>query len=224
MMDAARHCTFSARLDCHYLLRVPATIDSRTLLVLTLHGFGQNAEMLLPLTEKLMGGRHVIASLEAPHQFFLNGKTAEAGFSWGANRHAPSSIRLHHDMVLHVLNEAGREYGIPPERRLLVGFSQPVSLNYRFAATCTDAVRGVIGLCGGLPGDWETANYKPVKASILHMARREDEFYPPSVTEHYDERLRLRVKDVEFHLLEGGHRFPSKGNVVVDGWLARILR
>jgi predicted esterase len=224
MMDAIRHCTFSARLDCHYLLRMPGTIDSRTLLVVALHGFGQNAEMMLPLTEKLMGGRHAIASLQGPNQFFLPGQTTDAGFCWGANRHAPSSIRLHHEMVLHVLNEAGREYGIPPERRLLVGFSQPVALNYRFAATRPDAVRGVIGLCGGLPGDWETANYLPVKASILHMARREDEFYPPSVTEQYAGRLRMRVEDVEFHMLEGGHRFPSKGNVLVESWLGRILR
>jgi predicted esterase len=224
MLNAARHCTFSSRLDCHYLLRVPGMIDSRTLLVVALHGFGQNAEMMLPLTEKLMGGRHVIASVEAPFQFFLNGKTTEAGFCWGANRHAPSSIRLHHEMVLHVLNDAGREYNIPPERRVLVGFSQPVSLNYRFAATWPDAVRGVIGLCGGLPGDWESANYQRVKASLLHIARREDEFYPSAVTEHYAQRLRLRVEDVEFHLLEGGHRFPSKGNVLVEGWLGRILR
>jgi predicted esterase len=224
MTDTARHCTFSARLDCHYLVRVPEAVDSRTLLVVALHGFGQNAETMLPLSDKLMSGRHVIASIEGPHQFFLNGKTAEAGFSWGANRHAPASIRLHHEMVLHVLNEAGREYGIPPARRLLVGFSQPVALNYRFAATWPDAVRGVIGLCGGLPGDWETANYCPVKASILHMARREDEYYPPRVTEQYRERLRLRVEDVEFHMLEGGHRFPSKGHVLVESWLERILR
>src|SRR5262245_18995763 len=130
MRDAARHCTFSARLDCHYLLRVPGAINARTLLVATLHGFGQNAEMMLPLTEKLVGARHLIASVEGPFQFFPNGNVTEAGFSWGANRHAPSSIRLHHDMVLHVLNEVGREYRIPPERRILVGFSQPVSLNY----------------------------------------------------------------------------------------------
>jgi predicted esterase len=224
MMDAVRHCTFSARLDCHYILRLPAAVDARTLLVVALHGFGQDAETMLPLTEKLMAGRHVIASLQGPNQFFLPGKTSEAGFSWGANRHAPASIRLHHDMVVHVLNEAGREYGIPPERRLLVGFSQPVALNYRFAATWPDAVRGVIGLCGGLPGDWETANYQGVKASVLHIARRQDEFYSPSVTEQYAERLRIRVEDVEFHMLEGGHRFPSKGSVLVEGWLGRILR
>jgi predicted esterase len=182
---------------------------------------------MLGLTQKLMGPRHAIASLEGPNQFFLPGdprKGREVGFCWATSRHAPESVRLHHDMVRHVLYEAGREYGIPPERRFLVGFSQPVSLNYRFAATCPDAVRGVIGLCGGIPGDWETGNYRPVTASILHVARREDEFYPPGVTELYPEKLRLRAEDVEFHMLEGGHRFPSQGSTLVEGWLGRILR
>jgi hypothetical protein len=47
-------------------------------------------------------------------------------------------------MVLHVAEEAGREFSIPRERRLLVGFSQSVALNYRLAATHPDAVRGAI--------------------------------------------------------------------------------
>jgi phospholipase/carboxylesterase len=226
MVDAVRHCTFSARLDCHYLVRAPDTIDARTLLVVTLHGFGQSPEAILPLTEKLVGRQQVVAALQGPNQFFLPqqaGKGLEAGYCWGANRHTPGAIRLHHDMVLHVLHEAGREYGIPPERRLLVGFSQPVALNYRFVATCPNAVRGVVGLCGGIPGDWEDGRYGSVTSSVLHIARREDEYYPPAVTELYAEKLRMRVEDVEFHMLEGGHRFPSKGNVIVEGWLGRIL-
>jgi predicted esterase len=227
MRDSVRHSTFSARLDCHYLAYEPEAIDERTALVVTLHGFGQNAETMLPLTEKLVGGHHVVASLEGPNRFFLPGQAgtpAEVGFGWVTSRHAPSSIRLHHDMVIHVLNEAGREYGIPPARRILVGFSQPVSLNYRFAATCPDAVRGVIGICGGIPSDWETANYHAVRAAVLHLARREDEYYPPPVTERYAEKLRMRVEDVEFHLMEGGHRFPSRGQAIVERWLDRVLR
>jgi predicted esterase len=227
MTDAVRHCTFSARLDCHYLVRAPDDLDREAALVVMLHGFGQTPEALLPLTEKLVGGKHVIASLQAPNQFYLprNGDGArDVGYCWATNRHMPGSVRLHHDMVLHVLNEAGREYGIPPERRVLAGFSQPVSLNYRFAATRPDAVRGVIGICGGVPGDWEEGTYRPVRAAVLHIARREDEYYPPAVTELYAEKLRIRVEDVEFHMLEGGHRFPSKGHPLVEGWLQRILR
>jgi phospholipase/carboxylesterase len=223
MMDAVRHCTFSARLDCHYLLRLPETIDSRTLLVVALHGFSQTPEIMLPLTEKMFGPHHAVASVQGPNQFFTDARM-QVGFGWNTSRHAAASIRLHHDMVQHVLNEAGREHGIPPERRILVGFSQPVALNYRFVATFPGEVRGVVGVCGGIPGDWESGPYQPVTAAALHIARRQDEYYPPAVTEQFASRLRLRIMDLEFHLIEGGHHFPSKGNEIVDGWLARILR
>ena len=224
MPDGVLQRTFSARLDCRYLVRAPAERDSGTLLVVALHGFGQTPEGMLQLTGRMFDARHAIASIQGPNQFFLDAKAQDVGYGWITNRHPAASIRLHHDMVRHVLNEAGDEYGIPPERRILAGFSQSVSLNYRFAATDPDAVRGVVAVCGAVPGDWEGGQYQPVKAAVLHIARREDEFYPPAVTEQYPARLRLRIMDLEFHLLDGGHRMPSGGAAIVEGWLGRILR
>jgi len=221
-MDEIRHCSFSARLDCHYLLRSPLAFDSEAFLILTLHGFSSNPEVMLGLTAGMFGPRHVIASLQGPNQFFLSTTNPEVGYGWATNRHPASSIRLHHEMVLHVLDEAGREYGVPRDRRVLVGFSQPVSFNYRFAATHPAAIRGVVGLCGGMPSDWETADYQPVSASVLHIARRADGYYPPTVTERYPERLRARCRDVEFHLLDGGHQFPSKGGPIAEQFLSRL--
>jgi predicted esterase len=215
--------TFSARLDCHYLLQVPDVVDSRTLLVVTLHGFGSNPETMLPLTTKLFEKPVVVAALQGPNQFFLGEKNREVGYGWITSRRPDEAIRLHREMVLHVLDEAGREFKIPPERRLLVGFSQAVALNYRFVTACPEAVQGVVGICGGLPGDWSDRERQPVRAAVLHIARREDRYYPPAVTEQYAERLRLRAPDVEFHLIDGGHRVPSEGNLIVGGWLSRIL-
>jgi len=221
--DAPQHCTFSARLDCYYLLYAPDAITSETLLVVTLHGFGQTPEMMLRLTGSMLAGRQVIASVQGPNQFYLAQNRNEVGYGWITHRHAEGSIRLHHEMVLHVLNEAGRQYDIPPARRMLVGFSQPVGLNYRFAATHTGAVRGVIGICGGIPTNWEDGPYQRTSAALLHIARREDEFYKAEVTEHYADRLRLHATDVEFHMMEGGHRFPSKAGPVVERWTARVF-
>jgi predicted esterase len=121
------------------------------------------------------------------------------------------------------LEEAGRQFGIPPDRRLLVGFSQAVALNYRLAATCPEVVRGVIAICGGLPGDWDHGDYQTVTAAILHIARSQDEYYPPDVTGHYPERLRRHAADVEFHLIDGGHQIPSSGKEFVGPWMERIL-
>ena len=223
-VEAPEHRTFSAQLDCHYLLAKPDAVDDRTLLVTTLHGYGMNAETMLRLTASWFP-EQAIASVQGPSSFFLSTGTpaSEVGYSWVTRNHAASWIRLHHEMILRVMDEAGKQCRIPPERRLLVGFSQPVGLNYRFAATHPDAVRGVIGVCGGIPGNWEQGPYGKVSASLLHIARRQDEFYPPGVTEQYPDRLRLRADDVEFQMLDGGHRFPSKAKPVVDGWIDRVF-
>ncbi len=214
---------FSARLDCRYLLHRPEFVDECTPLVVALHGFGANPEVMFTLTSRLFGVEPVIASLQGPYQFFRDAQAKDVGYGWITSRYPADSIRLHHDMVSHVLDESGEEFGIPPERRILAGFSQPVSLNYRFAAKHPDAARGVIAICGGLPGDWDTGSYGEVRAAILHIARRQDEYYPPALTERYTERLKRRATDVEFHLLEGGHQIPSTGRRFVEPWCRRIL-
>ena len=222
-LENIRHCSFTARLDCRYLVYAPETIDDRTVLAVTLHGFSANPEVMLRLTAGMMGPRHVIVAVQGPNQFYLGMASNEVGYGWATHKHPDSSVRLHHDMLLSVLNDAGREYGIPAGRRILAGFSQPVGMNYRFAATHPAEIRGVIGICGGIPRNWEEGNYKPVTAAVLHIARREDEFYKPEVTERYPDRLRLRAADVEFHMLEGGHRFPSKARPIAEAWLARVM-
>jgi phospholipase/carboxylesterase len=221
--EAVEHRTFSARIDCHYLLQAPPAADAPTLLVAALHGFGSNPEVMLRLTEGLLGSKHVIAAVQAPNQFFLSQTSNEVGYCWATHKHSDSSVRLHHEMLLYVLDEVGRQYGIPAERRLLVGFSQPVGMNYRFSATHPGAVRGVIGICGGVPRNWEDGPYRKISAALLHIARREDEFYAPAVTEKYGERLRLRANDVEFHMLDGAHRFPSKAGPIVERWIERTF-
>jgi len=220
--EAVEHRTFSLRMDCHYLVHAPQEVTSGTLLVATLHGFGQNPEMMLRLTEALLGPRHVIASLQAPSQFYVAQPSNEVGYCWATHKHSESSVRMHHEMLLHVFEEVERQWSIPAVRRLLVGFSQPVGMNYRFAATHPEAVRGVMGLCGGVPKNWEEGPYKRVSAALFHIARTEDEFYPPSATERYADRLRVRADDVEFHMLEGGHRFPSKSGSIVEAWMRRV--
>src|SRR5262249_5701190 len=154
-----------------------------TLLVAALHGFGQTPETMLRLTGPMLGPNHIIAAVQGPNQFYLAQDRNDVGYCWITHRHSESSIRLHHEMLLHVLTEAGRQFGIPASRRMLVGFSQPVGLNYRFAATHTEAVHGVIGICGGIPKNWDEGPYRRTQAALLHIARREDEFYKPEVTQ-----------------------------------------
>ena len=147
--------TFSARLGCRYLQDVPEAIGPRSVLVAALHGFGQNAEDMLKLTRNMVGPLHAIAAIEGPYGFFLGKGTDQVGYGWITSRRAAESIRLHHEMVRHVLEEAGSELAIPAGaahagRLFPAGVAQ-----LPFAAAHPNAVRGVVGLCGGLPGDWD---------------------------------------------------------------------
>src|SRR5579864_2004717 len=108
--ETAESCTFSARLDCHYLLHRPQHVDDATLLVAALHGFGSNPEVMLRLTQNLLGPRHVIAALQAPSQFFLGQHSREVGYCWATHQHSEESVRLHHDMLRYVLDEVGRQH------------------------------------------------------------------------------------------------------------------
>ncbi|MGH9722754.1 MAG: alpha/beta hydrolase [Bryobacteraceae bacterium] len=220
--------TFTAPLDCYWLLEPPESIDSRSLAVVALHGYGSNPEVMMRLTRAMLSGalgaQHAIAALQGPYPFYPDTTPGSpVGYGWITRSEAAASIRLHHLMLLHVFSDLERRYGLGADRRLLVGFSQPVGLNYRFSATHPDQVRGVVGICGGLPKDWDDGDYRSVPASLLHIARSADEFYPPEVTEKYAERLRLRASDVEFHQLEGGHRFPSKAGLLVEPWIERVF-
>jgi predicted esterase len=222
--DTVERCSFEARLECHYLLHVPAQVTEQTLLVLTLHGYGSNPDVMLRLTRTMLGPGHVIASVQAPSQFFpSNSPEGPVGYCWASPAHSKASVRLHHEMVLHVAREVSARFGMGPERRLLVGFSQPVGLNYRFSATYPSEVRGVIGICGGVPKNWEDGEYGQVSAALMHIARREDEIFPPAVTGEFAQRLRARAEDVEFHLLDGGHKFPSKAGPIVEQWIERVF-
>ena len=69
--------SFSARLDCHYLLQAPDQIDQRTPFVVTLHGFGGNPEGMLKMTHRLFKVPPVIAALQRPFQFFLSAAARE---------------------------------------------------------------------------------------------------------------------------------------------------
>ncbi len=220
-LDAVEKRSFSLPLRCNYLLWTPEPRPADPTLVILLHGHAMTPEQMLKLCAPLVGDGCLIASLQGPYQLWVNqegNQRAEVAFHWATRFEAEHSHRLHHEMILQVL----RECGVPGPRAVLLGFSQTVSLNYRFICTHTAAVHGAIGICGGIPGDWDSGLYQRTPAAALHISTREDQYYPPAVTGPYPERLHRYISDVEFHLLDGGHRIPTAAATIVQAWLHRL--
>jgi predicted esterase len=221
-LDRLQKRSFTLPLRCNYLLWSPPQPGEDTLLIIALHGHAMTPEQMLGLLLPLVGGRHHIASLQGPYQIWVNEghERSKVAFHWATNYEPAYSRRLHHDMILHVLGEMG----LPASRTVLAGFSQSVSLNYRFICTHPQAVAGAIAICGGIPGDWDDGPYQVTSTSVLHISTRDDEFYAPAVTGLYPERLRKWIPDIEFHMLDGGHRIPSAAGPIVREWLQRLDR
>jgi predicted esterase len=216
--------TVRVSLETQYLLQAPLAESSNPLLILATHGYGMNAQVMLDLAQLWYGGRHWIASAEGPHGYYLSQRPGEGpeAYNWGTRARREASISTHHEIIHAVVHAAGRASGIPRERTVLVGFSQSVGMNYQFMARNPGAVGGSIGVCASPARDWETnPEYQNVREPVLHFSRSSDEYYTPEVLGALEGRLRTRLANLEYHLLEGKHRFPSKAAPIVEAWEQR---
>jgi predicted esterase len=219
----------AVQFDAEYLLHIPPAVDCRTLLVLALHGYGSNPEAMLQFSKLVVGEDAIIASLRAPNQAYLNTGAmgtpvlgSEVVYNWGTVPHAALNIELHHRIVRTIAADLRTRFSIPPRHTVLMGFSQPVGLNYRLIGTHPDEAGGIISMCGGVPKDWAEDKYHAVEAPILHIARSEDEFFPEAYARAFPDRLRAHAKNVEFHMLPGKHRFPSKAGPIIREFTEKI--
>jgi phospholipase/carboxylesterase len=129
-------------------------------------------------------------------------------------------VAIHHQALLDLIDSLTAEGVADPNRIFLLGFSQSCALNYRFAFTHPNLLRGVIGICGGMPGDWETSEiYKQTNASVFHLSGERDEFYSPERTANYAAQLHDRATDVEFRSYDAAHEIVQPMRDDVRLWL-----
>ena len=148
--------TLEARVKLYYDLRPGATAPAP--LLIALHGYGANKRQMMREAQLLAPERFAIASLQGFHQHirepWVAGGPLRFGFGWLTNFHSEESVAVHHRALIDLIEILTAEGVADPSRVFLLGFSQSCALNYRFAFTHPEKLRGVIGICGGIPGDW----------------------------------------------------------------------
>jgi predicted esterase len=194
-------------------------------LLIALHGYGASKWHGLREAKMIAPEGFALAALQGPHQHLREpkekGGPLRYGFGWLTNFHPEESVSLHHRALLDMIKALVDEGFADPTRIFLLGFSQSCALNYRFAFTYSNVLRGVIGICGGLPGDWETSGvYQPTEAAVFHLSGAADEYYPPPRVENYAAQLRQRANDVEFRSYDAGHEISRAMRDDIRNWLA----
>lgn len=219
--------TLEARVKLYYdLRRAPA--ETPAPLLIALHGYGSNKNWMMREARELAPARVAVVALQGTHQHMKEpkerGGALRYGFGWLTNFRPEDSVAVHHRALLDIIEQLAGEGIADPERVFLLGFSQACALNYRFAFTHARRLRGVVGICGGMPGDWETSErYQNTEAAVLHLAGARDEFYTPGRVAVYASRLSARARDVEFRSYDAGHELTPAMRSDVRAWLeARI--
>ena len=222
MADAVER-GFAQEVRRYYDLYVPDGEGPFPLVVAT-HGYGGDKASMMRLARRVDDRRFAVASLQGLHQHVVypdeRGKPLRYGFGWLTNFKPEESVALHRDALLTVLAEVGRDERVDAERAFLLGFSQAVALNFRVAFKEPERVRGVVGICGGIPGDWEEGGYRAGDFDVLVVGATRDEFYPPERVERNATALRSRARSVEVRLFEAGHEGPRESYPVIAEWLA----
>jgi predicted esterase len=213
-----------ARINLYYDLQ-PGPVSPAPLLI-ALHGYGGNKRQMMREAQLLAPKHFAIASLQGFHQHMKEpretGGPLRFGFGWLTNFHPEESVALHHKAVSDMIHIMIGEGTADPARIFLLGFSQSCALNYRFAFTHSEYLRGVIGICGGIPGDWETSPlYQPAEVDVLHLAGTRDEFYSPERVRDYERQLKTRARSVVFKSYDAAHEIVPEMRSSVVQWLAR---
>lgn len=222
LQTAANERSLSAEIKLYYDVHVPEARPAP--LLIGLHGYGASKRQMMREVRAIAPEGFALVSLQGPHQHMKEAREAGGplrfGFGWLTNFRPEESVAVHHVALLELIDSLTKEGVADSGQIFLLGFSQSCALNYRFAFTHPNRLRGVIGICGGMPGDWETGDlYEQTNAAVFHLSGERDEFYPPARTANYAAQLRERASDVEFRSYDAGHEIVQPMRDDVRSWL-----
>jgi len=181
----------TAQIQLYYDLYVPDGLATPAPLLIAVHGYGAHKRYMMREAKLVAGENYVIAAIQAPHPHYR--KTDDGfriGYGWLSDQKPEQHIELHHKFVLDVIDKLDADGLIDRSQIFMYGFSQACALNFRFAFTHPDVLKGLIGVCGGIPGDLETNEiYRPFAAETLYLYGDDDEFYTQDQFAGFNDKL-----------------------------------
>ena len=214
----------AARINLYYDLHLAGSGPAP--LLVALHGYGANKRQMMREAQQMAPEGFAIASLQGFHQHIRMprepGGPLRFGFGWVTNFRPEESVAVHHEALKDLLSKLVDEGVADSSRIYLVGFSQSCALNYKFAFSNPERLRGVIGICGGIPGDWDTnEEYHGSGLRVFHLAGTRDEFYNPERVRDYKQQLETRAGSVQFKSYDAAHEIVSEMREDIRQWLQK---
>jgi predicted esterase len=202
------------------MLTAGEPLDRARVAMVMVHGRGATAKDILTVADELAQPQFAYLAPQAagntwyPNSFLAPIPSNEPGLSSGFAA------------IADVLAQVSRA-GIPPERTMLLGFSQGACLTLEFVARHARRYGGIAGLSGGLIGpDGTLRDYTGTLAGtpILLGCSDVDPHIPKARVQHTAEVLRRLGGDVIMQLYPNmGHEINQDEISFVRGMMAKLV-
>ncbi len=211
----------TAEINLYYDLFVPDNILKPAPLLIAVHGYGAHKRYMMREGRAVAPDNFVIAAVQAPHPHYRKTDNGyRVGFGWLSDHRPEEHIRLHHKFILDVIEKFAGENLIDRGQIFLYGFSQACALNFKFAFTHSDVLRGIAGVCGGIPGDLETNPlYKIFDAKTFYLFGDDDEFYTQEQFQAFNEKLSARLPNYRSKHYAAKHEITEEMRFDIQAWL-----
>lgn len=202
----------SAEIKLYYDVFVPDNFVAPAPLLIAVHGYGAHKRYMMREAKLVAPENFVIASVQGPHHHYRPTEDGyRIGFGWLSDHKPEEYVALHHQFLLNVIDKLDGDGLIDRKKIFLYGFSQACALNFRFAFTHPEVAAGVIGVCGGIPGDLDAnENYKPFEARTFYLYGDDDEFYAQEKFAGFDAKLRETLPNYESKHYRAKHEITQE--------------
>jgi phospholipase/carboxylesterase len=149
------------KLPLHYIEKKPTEINSKTSLLILLHGYGSNEEDLFSFASELPNDLLII-SVRAPQTLGFGSYawyTIHFDNTQGKFSDTAEAIKAR-DSIASFITQIQEKYQIAPNKTFLLGFSQGTILSYAVALNYPELVQKIIALSGYINPDLLPKNLK----------------------------------------------------------------
>lgn len=199
----------SSRATMYYAMQLPDSgMGPNTDTLVVLHGWGQNARSFIRKFAPLRQHDVRIIAPQAPHQFYLDMETRKVGFGWMTAFDRDRAIADLVSALDVVLDNVEAQQEMTPRSHYVLGFSQGVTIAWRYAMYGQRAVAGLVACGGDLPPDVQQALPSRTRFPVMLVHGRDDAIVPLSKAEAAAQALGARSFAFESNYFDGGHDLP----------------